>query len=138
MGLGNEVRETFQAKVNSGNITYAVGLTDTPASGAPGAYKKMLANAGIASWWLVAFVYGNIVAGATVFDYQIARDEAGAGGIIAAVRILVAAASAAVDQHKNFPYPIATAAGIGAAARQLTASTKTLDVTIEYALGVGT
>lgn len=136
----SRVSQTWLALVNSGNIVYTSGLTDTPASGAPGAYKKMLANATpTAPWWLCAFIVGNAsAAGATAFDYQISRDEAGGGGsIVTDLRILLEAATATVVQHLALRYPVRVATGVGAAARQTTASGKTLDCTIFYATAVG-
>lgn len=136
MAFPQEVRGLFNALVNSGNIAYATGLTATPASGAPGAFAKALADAtATAQWWLCAFNYGNVVAGATVFDFGIGRVEDGTGTILAALRVHVEAAAAVVTGHIVLPIPVNIAAGVGAAVRQITASGKTLDCSISYILG---
>lgn len=139
MGLKTEVDQVFLANVASGNIVSLVSLTDTPASGAPGAYAKMLANAGMPVWWLTGFNYGNLsAAGATVFDYDIAQFEDGAGDInLATVRLYVEIGGAALNGHIPFPYPIRSPALRGAAAQQVTASAKTLDCSLNYATNVG-
>lgn len=126
---------------SAGNIVYNTGLTDTPASGAPGAYKKMLANATATTpWWFVALVLGNLSgAGATAFDYQVARAEDGSGtDIVTDIRVLLEAATAALSMVLPVAFPVLVAAGAGAAARQTTASGKTLDASIIYATGLGT
>ncbi|RJQ43385.1 MAG: hypothetical protein C4534_08285 [Gaiellales bacterium] len=139
MSLPQEVRAAYNAAVNSGNITYATGLTDTPASGAPGAFKKMLADAtATATWWFCSLIFGNLSgAGATAFNFGVNRVEDGTGSNIHTFRILLEAATAALQGTRTLPYPVATPAGSGAAANQTTASGKTLDVTIEYGLLVG-
>ena len=141
MGLRNLVAQLWLSRVNSNNVNYLTGVTGTPASGAPGAYAKLLANAtATAAWWLCALGYGNPdAAGATIFDYDIARFEDGAGDLnLAAVRIHIDAASTDVNGFVNFPFPRRSPAAQGAAAQQTTASGKTLDVSILYAVGVGT
>lgn len=126
---------------SSGSITYASGLVATPASGAPGAYAKLLANAtATEAWWVAGIMAGNLsAAGATVFNYQIARIEDGSGTDIAnTLNILLEAAATLISLQVLLPWPVRVATGVGAAARQTTASTKTLDVCLLYALGLGT
>ena len=140
MALPQEVQQTFNAMVNNGNIAYVSGLTATPASGAPGAYAKILADATpLVAWWLCALNFGNLSgAGAVVFNYQIARGEAGAGTTIAnTLQILLEAALATINYMITLPFPARTVALSGLAARQTTASGKTLDVSPLYATGVG-
>lgn len=123
------------------NISYLSGLVDTPASGAPGAYAKLLADAtATADWWVAAVMAGNLSgAGATVFNYQIARIEDGSGTDIAnTLNILLEAATAAIQMQILLPWPVRVAAGVGAAGRQTTASGKTLDICLLYAVGIGT
>lgn len=132
--------QLWNAMVNSGNIVYNTGLTDTPASGAPGAYKVMLADATpTAPWWVCGFICGKLSgAGPTVFDYQLAKKQDGSlGDINSDIRISTEAGLAALQQHIHLSYPVRVATGVGAAARQITASGKTLDCTIFYAMGVG-
>ncbi|MDD5510687.1 MAG: hypothetical protein PHI12_07755 [Dehalococcoidales bacterium] len=141
MSLRNVINAIYKARVDSGNINYLTGLTGVPASGAPGAYAKLLANAtATVAWWLCALGYGNPdAAGAVVFDYDIARFEDGVGDLnLAAVRIHVDGASTDISGQINFPFPRRSPAAQGAAAQQTTASGKTLDVSILYATGVGT
>jgi hypothetical protein len=135
-----KVNQILNAMVQSGNIAYATGDTVTPASGAPGAYGQLLANAAATvAWWACALVVGNLSgAGATAFNYQIARAQDGSGtSITNTLRILLEAAAATLVSQRDLPYPVRVAAGVGAAARQTTASGKTLDVALLYATGVG-
>lgn len=142
MSLKAMLSSLFNSKVQSGNVNYLTGVSGTPASGAPGAYAKLLANATVAAlaWWLCALNYGNPdAAGAVVFDYDIARFEDGVGDLnLAAVRIHVDGASTDISGQVVFPYPRRSPPAQGAAAQQTTASGKTLDVSILYATGVGT
>lgn len=126
---------------SAANISYASGLVATPASGAPGAYAKLLANAtATAVWWAAGIIAGNLsAAGATVFNFQIARAEDGSGTNIAnTLNVLLEAATAALHMQINLPFPVRVAAGVGAAGRQTTASGKTLNICLLYALGLGT
>jgi hypothetical protein len=140
MSIRSMISQLWMARVQSTNVVYLTGVTGTPASGAPGAYAKMLANAtATVAWWLCGFNYGNPdAAGAVVFDYDIARFEDGVGDLnIATVRIHIDAASTDVNGHIPFPFPRRSPALQGCAAQQVTASGKTLDCSILYATGVG-
>lgn len=141
MSLRNLVAQLWKSKVESDSIVYASGPIATPASGAPGAYAKLLANAtATTAWWAVGVDFGNASgAGAAAFTYQIARAEDGSGTSIAnTINVLLEATTAVVNLYKALPYPVRVAAGLGAAARQTTAAGKTLDVCLFYATGVGT
>lgn len=139
MTLKSEVDQLFFSEVESGNINYlsAPAGVVTPASGAPGAYVQLLADAAAPIWWFCAFILGNLSgAAATRFDYGIARDQDGGGTDIAVLAIIMEAALAIFEQTIPVPYPVRVDA-TGAAAQQRTASTETLDVAMTYALAVG-
>ena len=140
MPLITAVGATFNVLVESGNITYSTDATVTPASGAPGAYKQLRSNAAATvAWWFCALVLGNVsAAGATRFDFQIARVQDGSGSDIAnTLSLLLEAATATVNTVRHLPFPVKVNLGVGAAARQTTASTKTLDVAALFATNVG-
>jgi len=139
MTLKNEVDQLFLTEVESGNINYlsAPVAAVTPASGAPGAYQILLADAGAPVWWFCALILGNLAVGATRYDFGIARGQAGGGTDIAVIAIVMAAALAVFEQTIPVPYPVRVAALTGAAVQQRTASGFTLDVAMTYALAVG-
>ncbi len=140
MALNQQVAQVWNTLINTGNITF---LTDpaaavTPASGGPGAFKQLRANAG-AAWWFVGLIFGNLsAAGGTRFDYGVNRLADGSGTNICAITIIMEAALAVYDQDRMLPYPVRVAAAVGAAVQQLTASGKTLDVACQYGLAIGT
>jgi len=141
VAFASNVGQVQNATVETANVTYltAPAAAVTPASGAPGAFKQLLANATPTTpWWFCALIVGNLsAAGATRFDYGVNRAQDGTGSNIFTEAIIMEAALTLFDSHFAARFPVKVIAGVGAGVQQLTASTKTLDCAMQYAQNVG-